>query len=197
MSLATLVNGADCGPLNPLQGLTKNLHNDRGVQQDYFGVNGAGPSQGAFRTTQAVPSSFGEDAARFFSASQSVSPTPPITQSTFDLTALRSSLPAPSTASPGTFSPSSVLPDQVPTSSWATEFLTRTSTPPVATSLQSATPPQHPGYSTREQSFQPPFFHALQPQVPMRAMSHIPDFAHLPQTITSNFHSGSQIDSAL
>jgi hypothetical protein len=144
-----------------------------------------------------------------------VSPTPPITQSTFDLTALRSSLPAPSTASPGTFSPSSVLPDQVPTSSWATEFLTRTSTPPVATSLQSATPPQHPGYSTREQSFQPPFFHgashpvvlvsvvrmlrlaALQPQVPMRAMSHIPDFAHLPQTITSNFHSGSQIDSAL
>ena len=33
MSLATLVNGADCGPLNPLQGLTKNLDSDRGVQQ--------------------------------------------------------------------------------------------------------------------------------------------------------------------
>ena len=33
MSLATLVNGADCGPLNPLQGLTKNLDNDRGLQQ--------------------------------------------------------------------------------------------------------------------------------------------------------------------
>ncbi|KAI0000546.1 hypothetical protein BJV77DRAFT_1058106 [Russula vinacea] len=85
MSLAALVNGADCGPLNPLQGLTKNLDSDRGVLQDHFGVNGAGPSRGVFRTTQAVPSSFGEDAARFFSASQSVSPTPPITQPTFDL----------------------------------------------------------------------------------------------------------------
>jgi hypothetical protein len=33
MSLATLVNGADCGPVNPLQSLTKNLGNDRGLQQ--------------------------------------------------------------------------------------------------------------------------------------------------------------------
>ena len=33
MSLAALMNGADCGPLNPLQGLTKNLHSDRGLQQ--------------------------------------------------------------------------------------------------------------------------------------------------------------------
>jgi hypothetical protein len=33
MSFATLVNGADCGPLNPLQGLTKNLDSDRGLQQ--------------------------------------------------------------------------------------------------------------------------------------------------------------------
>jgi hypothetical protein len=33
MSLATLVNGADCGPLNPIQGLTKNLDSDRGLQQ--------------------------------------------------------------------------------------------------------------------------------------------------------------------
>ena len=143
-----------------------------------------------------------------------MSPTPPITQPTFDLTALRSSLPAPSTTSPETFSPPPLLPGQTPASSWATEFLTHTSKPPppVATSLQSATPPQHPGYSTREQSFQPPFFHgashpvvsvsvvgmlrlaALQPQIPLRTMSHIPSFAHLPQTST---HSGSQIDGAL
>jgi hypothetical protein len=33
MSLATLVNGADCGPANPLQSLTKNLESDRGFQQ--------------------------------------------------------------------------------------------------------------------------------------------------------------------
>jgi hypothetical protein len=168
-----------------------------------------------FRTTQALPSSFGEDAARFFSANQSVSPTPSITQPTFDLAALRSSLPAPSTTLPVTFSPSPLLPDQAPASSWATDFLTHTSKPPVATSLQPTTPPQHPGYLTQEQSFQPPFFHgashpvvpasvvrmlhlvALQPQMPLRAMSHVPSFAHLPQTSTPNFHSGSQIDSAL
>jgi hypothetical protein len=33
MSLAALVSGADCGPANPLQGLTKNLNSDRGLQQ--------------------------------------------------------------------------------------------------------------------------------------------------------------------
>jgi len=33
MSLATLVSGADCGPVNPLQSLTKNLDSDRGLQQ--------------------------------------------------------------------------------------------------------------------------------------------------------------------
>jgi len=39
MSLATLVNGADCGPLNPLQGLTKNLDSDRGLQQVHTSGN--------------------------------------------------------------------------------------------------------------------------------------------------------------
>lgn len=33
MSLAALANGADCGPVNPLQSLTKSLENDRGLQQ--------------------------------------------------------------------------------------------------------------------------------------------------------------------
>ena len=33
MSLPLLVNGADCGPVNPLQGLTKTFDRDRGVQQ--------------------------------------------------------------------------------------------------------------------------------------------------------------------
>ena len=33
MSLAALVSGSDCGPANPLQGLTKNLDSDRGLQQ--------------------------------------------------------------------------------------------------------------------------------------------------------------------
>lgn len=33
MSLNMLVNGADCGPVNPLQGLAKRFEQDRGVQQ--------------------------------------------------------------------------------------------------------------------------------------------------------------------
>jgi len=33
MSLTTLVNGENCGPVNPLQGLTKALDSDRGVQR--------------------------------------------------------------------------------------------------------------------------------------------------------------------
>jgi hypothetical protein len=33
MSLAALASGAECGPVNPLQGLAKNLDSDRGLQQ--------------------------------------------------------------------------------------------------------------------------------------------------------------------
>ncbi len=39
-----------------------------------------------------------------------------------------------------------------------------------------------------------PFFAALQP---IRAMSHISSFAHVPQINTSNFHTGAQMDSTL
>lgn len=89
-----------------------------------------------------------------------MSPTPPMAQSSFDLTVLRSSLPAPPTTSPGTFSPSPLLPDQAPGSSWATEFLTHTSNPQVARSLQPATARQPPGYSTTGQLFRPSFSHS-------------------------------------
>lgn len=33
MSFGSLVNGADCGPINPLNQLSKLYNNDRGVQQ--------------------------------------------------------------------------------------------------------------------------------------------------------------------
>jgi peroxin-5 len=33
MSLASLVNGADCGPSTALQSLTKRIDADRGIQQ--------------------------------------------------------------------------------------------------------------------------------------------------------------------
>ncbi|KAH9935331.1 uncharacterized protein B0H18DRAFT_975387 [Fomitopsis serialis] len=38
MSLPLLVNGADCGPVNPLQSLSKTFDRDRGIQQDHFGA---------------------------------------------------------------------------------------------------------------------------------------------------------------
>ena len=133
----------------------------------------------------------------------------------FDLNALRSTLPASAATFSGTHTPTSLLPDQAPASSWATAFLTHTSKLQVAKSLQPATPQQYPGPSTQEQLFQPSFPHsasysafsvtavrmflfaALQPQLPMRAVSHISSFAHAPQTTIPNFHSGSQIDSTL
>ena len=250
MSLATLVNGADCGPLNPLQGLTKNLNSDRGLQQvhatgnvypldvdEHFHRTTLGPTGQVlrepyanpcpcfcpfpltrrgqvFRTAQTVSPSFEEDATRFFSASQRASTIPPIAQSPFDLNALCSTLPAPVTTSSRTHTPSSLLSDQVPASSWAMEFLTHTTKPQVAKSLQPVTPQEYPEPSTQEQLFQPSFpqcashptfsvtvvrmllFAALQPQLPMRA-TYIPSFAHITQTTTPNFHSSSQIDSML
>ncbi|KAK0461267.1 uncharacterized protein EV420DRAFT_1531213 [Desarmillaria tabescens] len=91
MSLPLLVGGAECGPVNPLQGLSKRFDQDRGVQQDQFGVGRAGPSRQTFRTQQAGPSVVDQDAARFFSAG---SPQPLTASRAFDFSALGSSLPA-------------------------------------------------------------------------------------------------------
>ncbi|KAK0454986.1 hypothetical protein EV421DRAFT_1896879 [Armillaria borealis] len=91
MALPLLIGGAECGPANPLQGLSKRFDQDRGVQQDQFGVGRAGPSRQTFRTQQAGPSVVDQDAARFFSAG---SPQPLTTNRAFDFSALSSSLPA-------------------------------------------------------------------------------------------------------
>ena len=37
MSLPMLINGADCGPANPLQSLAKRFDQDRGLQQVRYG----------------------------------------------------------------------------------------------------------------------------------------------------------------
>ncbi|KAF9520302.1 hypothetical protein BS47DRAFT_1335904 [Hydnum rufescens UP504] len=56
MSLPALINGAECGPVNPLQGLSKQLDQDRGAQQDHFGSSSrAGPSRPTFRTQNQHP----------------------------------------------------------------------------------------------------------------------------------------------
>ncbi|KAL0578750.1 hypothetical protein V5O48_003248 [Marasmius crinis-equi] len=77
MSLPALVSGADCGPSNPLQSLSKRFDQDRGVQQDLFGSARAGSSREGFRSHQVGPSLHDHnDAAQFFNpASTSKLPT--------------------------------------------------------------------------------------------------------------------------
>ncbi|KAG6898163.1 hypothetical protein C0992_004150 [Termitomyces sp. T32_za158] len=88
MALSMLAGGAECGPSNPLQGLSKRFDQDRGLQQDHFGAGTAGPSRETFRsaTNPAIPD---QDAARFFSANASQLPP----SDTYDISALRAALP--------------------------------------------------------------------------------------------------------
>ncbi|KAI0305437.1 hypothetical protein B0F90DRAFT_1698015 [Multifurca ochricompacta] len=194
MSLAALVNGADCGPVNPLQGLTKNLESDRGLQQDHFGANRAGSSRGAFRTAQATAPGFGEDARHFFDATQSASPLPPVAQSPFDLAALRTSLPAPPIDLSRAFPHSQSFSSQVPNSSWVTDFLVHASKPSAINSVQTATSQQ--GYSARDQVDPFSRSHVLQPQLPTRTISQMSTFNPLSQatSLHPNFLSVAQID---
>ncbi|KAF9469921.1 hypothetical protein BDZ94DRAFT_1317018 [Collybia nuda] len=90
MALPMLVGGSDCGPSNPLQGLSKQFDQDRGAQQDHFGAGRAGSSRETFRTQQAV--ALDSDAARFFSAPTDSSPA--FNPRTYDVSALRAALPA-------------------------------------------------------------------------------------------------------
>ncbi|KAI0341957.1 TPR-like protein [Trametopsis cervina] len=123
MALPMLVNSADCGPINPLQGLSKQFDRDRGLQQDHFGAGRAGSSKEVFRTQHASAGGIDQDAARFFSANgagPSASPAP------YDLSLLRNALPASSSqvqvplhSSPITMTPSA-------TAEWASDFTQHT-----------------------------------------------------------------------
>ncbi|EMD37853.1 hypothetical protein CERSUDRAFT_114497 [Gelatoporia subvermispora B] len=120
MSLPLLVNGADCGPINPLQGLSKQFDRDRGVQQDHFGAGRAGSSRETFRTQYTSASGANQEAAQFFAASSSsqgiAAPSP------FDISALQASLPA-AHAHNSVQSP----PLQAPLAAWAADFLQHSS----------------------------------------------------------------------
>ncbi|KAJ7072152.1 hypothetical protein C8F01DRAFT_1102757 [Mycena amicta] len=88
--MALLVNNADCGPSNPLQGLSKRFDQDRGIQQDHFAANRAGPSRETFRSQQPVQSDAVQEAARFFGPQA----TPQLAGgSAFDLSGFHASLP--------------------------------------------------------------------------------------------------------
>ncbi|KAJ7680569.1 hypothetical protein DFH06DRAFT_1163540 [Mycena polygramma] len=89
MALPMLVNNADCGPSNALQGLSKRFDQDRGLQQDHFGAGRAGSSRETFRSQQSAASGAAQEAARFFSQG----PAPQLASGAFDLSALHGSLP--------------------------------------------------------------------------------------------------------
>ncbi|KAH9931071.1 TPR-like protein [Epithele typhae] len=122
MSLPMLVNGADCGPSNPLQGLSKRFDQDRGVQQDHFGAGRAGSSKETFRTQYSASPGVNQDAARFFSAGPSAVPNLSA-PSPFDLSALHNNLPVAQThVSPHVQSPIQ-SPSQAAPAGWAADFL--------------------------------------------------------------------------
>lgn len=104
--------GADCGPSNPLQGLSKQFDQDRGAAHDHFGPR-ASQSRETFRTRSAA-NPLAEDAARFFqgpSSSSSQSHVGP-----FDVNALRGALPV---------SPQPIVQARAPSaavSGWAADF---------------------------------------------------------------------------
>ncbi|KAI0663535.1 TPR-like protein [Cubamyces menziesii] len=94
MSLPMLVNGAECGPSNPLQGLSKRFDQDRGIQQDQFTAGRAGSSKETFRSQYSPAPGVDQDAARFFSANHAPSPALSGAPTPFDLSALHRNLPA-------------------------------------------------------------------------------------------------------
>ncbi|OJA18614.1 hypothetical protein AZE42_01769 [Rhizopogon vesiculosus] len=124
MSLAMLASGAECGPSNPLQSLSKRFDQDRGVQQDFVGGSRTGPYREVFRTQQATSPELHQHAERFFNSTpvpgtQLVAPQP------FNLSALHDVLPQVpvSVQSPQTHSP---FP-----SGWASDFLSQQVQAPV------------------------------------------------------------------
>lgn len=111
-----IVGGAECGPSNPLQSLSKRFDQDRGAQQDFIGGTRAGSSREVFRTQQATSPELQQHAERFFNSTpapqaQLVVPQP------FNLAGLHDALPQAqaSVQSPQTQNP---FP-----SGWASDFL--------------------------------------------------------------------------
>ncbi|KDR75203.1 hypothetical protein GALMADRAFT_249168 [Galerina marginata CBS 339.88] len=116
MALPMLVGGgAECGPSNPLQGLSKRFDHDRGLQQDHFGAGRAGSSREVFRSQQANPAQ-DQDAARFFAANASHTPQF-VTESAYDLSSMHAALPV--TPAPQM----SMQPNPFSASAWASDFM--------------------------------------------------------------------------
>ncbi|KAG1862885.1 hypothetical protein C8R48DRAFT_603216 [Suillus tomentosus] len=116
MSLAMLVGGAECGPSNPLQSLSKRFDQDRGVQQDLIGGTRASSSREVFRTQQATSPELQQHAERFFNSTHAP-PAQLVVPQPFNLAGFHDALPQvqASIQSPQTQNPFS--------SGWASDFL--------------------------------------------------------------------------
>ncbi|KAF7979849.1 hypothetical protein HWV62_40599 [Athelia sp. TMB] len=101
MALPMLVGGADCGPSNPLQNLSKRFDQDRGIQQTF--------------RTQATSRGPDQDAARFFNSNQGSAPQ--FAPGPFDLSSLSRTLP------PAHFQQPQPQQQQRPLAAWATDFM--------------------------------------------------------------------------
>ncbi|KIJ67979.1 hypothetical protein HYDPIDRAFT_83728 [Hydnomerulius pinastri MD-312] len=122
MSLSMLVGGADCGPSNPLQSLTKRFDQDRGVQQDFVGGHPAGSSRELFRTQQAPAPELHQDAARFFGNGPSPAPQMMFPQP-FNLSNLHDALPQAGPASVQSPQLHAGPSAAAANTAWATDFL--------------------------------------------------------------------------
>ncbi|KZS93963.1 TPR-like protein [Sistotremastrum niveocremeum HHB9708] len=153
MALPMLVNGgADCGPSNPLQGLSKRFDQDRGIQQDYFGPGRASGSREVFRTaSQAVDASLRNEAKAFFNAG-------PAFKTPQDL-----AVPGPTQ---NLLYPIAQNPVAADLSGWASSFKARQAPPPVS-QAQSA----HPGSQD---------LHSPLPQLPFQSFAPPQPVAHQP-----------------
>ncbi|KZV74433.1 TPR-like protein [Peniophora sp. CONT] len=168
MALPMLINGADCGPSNALQGLMKNLERDRGLQQDFFGAGRAGSSRETFRTTPAPAPGLGQEAAQFFSSQSAQGPA--FKPDAFNLASIRDSIPQ-STQQWSQARPQ--VQTHAPTASWAVDFLVQGKTAsPV--SAQASTPMQQQQHEQQQRQVMASPGPSMQFQsynVPMMSMS--------------------------
>ncbi|KAG8967170.1 hypothetical protein FRC03_010543 [Tulasnella sp. 419] len=122
MSLSALVNSAECGPINPLQGLTKRFEQSNGVQQDQIRVGQPGSSRQTFRSHSTQPASSIAQAAPEFLQGRGTLPT----ASPFDLGSLKGALPHDLRhQTPPAFH------SHTPVSGWAADFMGSQSSSPI------------------------------------------------------------------
>ncbi|KAI6045957.1 hypothetical protein EDC04DRAFT_2631194 [Pisolithus marmoratus] len=132
MSLSMLVGGgSECGPTNPLQGLTNRFDQDRGPQQDLLAR--AGPAKETFRTSQPSTSELQRDVAQFFSPPSSDAQRPMMhatpqqqqrfQQRPFDMLRLQESLPQLASASGPNTTAQSPRGALLADAGWAADFL--------------------------------------------------------------------------